>query len=498
MSEKIKKDQVIDIPTSSECSTIIVGKDASKTGHVIVGHNEDDLDVVVLPYVVPRMKHQPGEMLYFEEGRAMIPQVEETYAYYWSEMRASTWKVSFSDSFMNEWGVGVVSNSCNPSKDEVLDPPNEQIGYGIRRLVAERAKTAREGVELAIELIEKYGYFSNRTYSICDKNEGWALQINKGKHYVAKRVPDDEVMYIPNWYTIHNIDFNDTEHKNYYFAKDLVSFAIAKGWYTPAKENDYSDFDFANAYQAAAGNAGYNIFRGTNAWRLLLGEEPKDIKLFSAKLNRKFGLDDVKALMRFHYEGTPDDYTDGKNYCRNPHADYYWPICTSRTAEGCIFEFNEVPALSCIWRTTLNPCTTLYVPWYLGNTKVPDGYNWYTPLAGQVTHFNTPASDNEFNPAWAFWTFQTLMYFAALDYKRVHDAVEGPIKEIEAAWVNEKPIVEKTYLDLLAVNPEMAVEYLTEYTNSKSQYAWDWAKKMIRQIGEAKFMENLKWEPEQK
>jgi len=66
------------LPTYA-CSSIIVGKNASATGEVLFGHNEDNGGRLVMPvYVVPRMRHGPGTMITFEEGRARIPQVEET------------------------------------------------------------------------------------------------------------------------------------------------------------------------------------------------------------------------------------------------------------------------------------------------------------------------------------------------------------------------------------------------------------------------------------
>lgn len=77
------------------------------------------------------------------------------------------------------------------------------IGYGLRRLVAERARSAREAVEIAGALIEEFGYTSGRSYQFCDKNEAWVFQIPTGRRYVAKRIPDDHVYMIPNNYTIH-------------------------------------------------------------------------------------------------------------------------------------------------------------------------------------------------------------------------------------------------------------------------------------------------------
>ena len=65
------------------CSTILIGKDATVTGKVILAHNEDDTEAVVATHFVPRIVHKPGEFITLADGSAKIPQVEETYSYYW-------------------------------------------------------------------------------------------------------------------------------------------------------------------------------------------------------------------------------------------------------------------------------------------------------------------------------------------------------------------------------------------------------------------------------
>ena len=70
------------------CSTIIVGKNASKTGRVILAHNEDTPNCAAQVHLVPRMQHKAGETLTFADGSAVIPQAEETYGYIWTEFRA--------------------------------------------------------------------------------------------------------------------------------------------------------------------------------------------------------------------------------------------------------------------------------------------------------------------------------------------------------------------------------------------------------------------------
>ena len=114
-----------------DCSAIIVGKKASATGEVLFGHNEDDRgNNVMVQHRVPRGTHKPGEFLVFEPECAKIPQVPETWAYFWSETRAS-WKASFSDTFINEWGVAIASDSCSGSREDRPELTNGGIGYGI-------------------------------------------------------------------------------------------------------------------------------------------------------------------------------------------------------------------------------------------------------------------------------------------------------------------------------------------------------------------------------
>ena len=79
----------------------------------------------------------------FADGTAEVPQVPETNAYYWSEMRSPNGE-AFADNFVNEWGVAVVSDNCVSTKQS-QEEHKIGLGYGMRRLIAERAKTAREG-----------------------------------------------------------------------------------------------------------------------------------------------------------------------------------------------------------------------------------------------------------------------------------------------------------------------------------------------------------------
>ena len=481
-----------------DCSTLIVGKNATVTGKVIIGHNEDDEDCIVQVHHVPRFKHKPGSVITFPDAKGVIPQVEETYAYYWSEVRCKG-GISFADGFANEWGVAVVSNACRPSKDATgCDRDNRDaydMGYALRRLVAERAKTAREGVRVAAWLIETFGYFSSRAYTIADKDEAWVVQVPKGYNYVAKRVGDDEVFYIPNHFTIHEVDFTDTEHKNYYWSEKLVPFAIENGWYTPAVEGDWSDFDFAKAYQDG-GLKFNNILRAKGAWRLLKGVEltEETIKPFSMKADKKYSAADVKRVLRHHYEGTVNDETDG--YTRNPHRVGVSSICGDTTVESIVVEFHEDINLTRMLRSSPKPCITPYTPWYpVALTRIPAGYNWMDPEVAQVSHFFVDDAELEYDPAKAWWTFRTLHFFTEFDYKGTHEEIQKSIAELEARWETEKAGVEAAYLALKDVDMDAAKELLTSYTCQQAANSLEWAKKMIRKLGEDRIQKNRdQWE----
>ena len=473
---------------NANCSTMIFGKNASATGRVLIGHNEDDNGSFVQVHKMPRMQHKEGEVLTFADGDAVIPQVGETYAYQWSEVRSDPAE-SFADSYINEWGVAIVTDSCICSRTDPNDPPKAGLGYGLRSLIAERARTAREGVRIAAELVEKYGYISSRSYHICDKDEAWVVQIPIGHRVAARRVGDDEIYYIPNWFTIHQIDFEDTE--NYYASPDLISYAIKKGFYIPTTA-DYSDFDFSSVYQGEGSELPTNILRSRQAWGVITGRRFPERRVFSIKAERKYGIEDIKKVLRTHYEGSREEVESGVS--PSPHR---FSVCNSRTVESLIVEFAEDTDLTVIYRTNLRPCTSPYVPWYLGSAKLPKGYEWIGPKASKVSHFTPDAGEFVLNDEHAFWAFKLLQSLTDFDYHFCESMLTPEIERLEAQYALMKPEIERTYSELKKTSPECARGFLTQYTAAVNQEAWDWAKRMWTEISSAKWKQyEDKWRSE--
>ena len=525
------------------CTTVVVGKDASATGHVLLGHNEDDDKSIVMVHSVPRKKHEPGETVSFgDRPDVKIPQVPETAAFYWSEVRRPNGGISFGDSFFNEYGVVVVTNSCNPGKapeDETgsQDPylATMGLGYGARRLVGERAKSARDGLDILIDLVETYGYFSSRCYFIADKDECWAVQLTRGKRLVAKRVPDDHVLFIPNHYTIHALE--EPDRKNFYYSPDIVEFAIEQGWYEPKTPGDYSDFDFAKAYQGE--DRPYNMARARNGWDILGFEKEwaectavGDWRPFSFKAHRKYTIDDCKRLLRSHYEGRPDflqdwvAYTDqwefekpdkgykkataeaitrsvsknvlqdsfeaGATYPRDPHQalDDPYTICCGSTVESTITDFADDPAATCVYRAWRKPCTNPYVPIFLGNLKELPNYAWIGADEGDATHFTPPDEEFVYRPDTAFWQVEALIWQTELDYGFAEGVIRPQVAEIEQGWESEIEAARAKYEELKAEDPQLAKEYLSEFSCAKARYALHQVRRMTQAVGRKKYLIN--------
>lgn len=469
---------------SDNCSTIIVGKNASKTGHVLLAHNEDDFGCISQMHLVPGLQHKEGEVLTFADGNAVIPQVPETCSYIWSEFRSlhELGGQPFADSFFNEHGVAVVSDSCLSSHVNPEESSRKGLGYGLRRLIAERARSAREGVEIAAALVTEYGYCSSRAYHICDKDEAWVFQVTTGENYAAQRIGDDEIYFMPNWYTIHQIDFSDTKHNKFCWSDDLVDYAIRSGRYTPASHGDYSDFDFALAYQGDLTPTTTNLDRTSIAWPKLI-DRSMPIRTFSVKAEKKYGVEDLKEAMRMHYPGHEEDLKSDPTM--SPHR---YGLCRENTVEATIVEFHEETSLTCIWHSFPRPCAAPYVPWYLGILKVPNGYEWMNYKAAQATHFLVDPSEFQYDSSLAYWAFHTLQNTLEFDYQYCQETVHTSIRELENEWTVTKPVMDQAYLTLKTTNETYAKQLLTDYTCQQAQRAWEWAKQTLLEISNDRFV----------
>jgi dipeptidase len=421
---------------------VSAGRKATKDGSVLFGHNEQDGGKIVTRlHVVPRKYHGPGEVIemwdiVLPDGTlGTIPQVVgETWAYIWSEIP----NFSNADAFFNEWGVAIASDACSSKETRPYDLTNGGIYYWLRRAVAERAKTAREGALLIGQLVETYGYASSgRTYTVADPKDVWLVHVVAGRHWLAHRVPDDEVAVLPNRYTTTQIDLADT--KNFLGSPDIIEYAISKGWYDPASGEP---FDFGKAYGAPSSQ--YGTSSPIRQWGGLLlvdgNSYPLDDLPFSVKPNRKFTVKDIADVLRTHYEGTEKDQTINGN----PHSTGVSMPCGGSTTEGSIFQLrkNMPTFMNVYWRVQGRPCEGPFVPIYLGILDIPTPY-----AVGEPNTYNLfPLEDRYYDPNSNYWVFNRMDALVDIDYLVRKPYVRGVWDAIEATEFALQDEIEKTAL----------------------------------------------------
>lgn len=347
------------------CMTLIAGKDAGGTGSVLVAHNEDDPGHIIVRHgYVPARTFAPGSTMPAEKGCAAIPQAERTLGFAWSQTTCAAGGLSTADTMLNERGVLVCSNSMGGSResdDDATLVTDGGIGFNLRRAIAERAQTARDGVRVLIELIETWGYASSgRAYTIADRDEAFMIQLVRGRHYLGARIPDDAVAVMPNHYNLHTLH----DCPEMFYPDDIITYAIERGWYAPAKPGDFSDFDFARAYQAEENwQNPRNVMRQKHGLSMLLGrewDERREGMPFCVRVDRPLTPQLAADILRTHYEGTPDD-SERFGPGRSPHDTDVRRICTGTTIESVIADLSVPAPLTVLYTAHGRPCQLPYI-----------------------------------------------------------------------------------------------------------------------------------------
>ena len=443
------------------CFSILVGKKATVDGSTILAHNEDDYGKLLVDwYKVPRFTHKSRTKIELKNG-GQIDQSNETYSFIWLEMPG----FDFSDSYMNEWGVTITSDGCQ-SKETEGELINGGIGYYLRRIMIERAKSAKEAIKIAGEIIDSIGYsYSGRSYCISDPNQAWIMSVVKGKHWVAQRVPDDQVAIIPNYYTIKEIDLIDTV--NFLGSPDIVNYATQKGWYEPESGKE---FNFRTAYGSPASlNSMGNIARKWHALNLL-SEVQYDFYAefpFAFKPQNKLAIQDVMLILQNHYEGTQlemrTDYNAG-----NPHENVITRICSASNQYGFVAQLrNWLPTDigSVLWIAPRRPCVQPFIPWYCGINSIPDKYSRGDYTEALEQHFAPIENIYEKSKSHAFWVFVNHAEEIDKNYVDLIDNIRRKKTAFEKEIFEKQAVFEGKVLAVYKKNPKKAKKMLTNYTS---------------------------------
>lgn len=507
---------VISAGTALACTTLLVTKEASKDGSLMVGHSDDsELFDQRLAYV-PAADHKPGSVrpVYYDASAlgdmpeyhayelrryvgtdrgpiykepdlpqsipiGYIPQVEHTYAYF-----------EGSYAIMNEHQV--MFGECTDGTKLQPDPvPGKLIFYSaeLSRVAAERCTTARQAVELIGHLIEAFGYYgTGETLPIGDTSEGWIMELapspeGKGGLWVAKKVPEGEVFFAANELRIREIDPDDP---NMLYNKDLHAIAQKHGWWKP--EDGKLDW-LRTVSQGEYSHPYYSLRR---VWRLQSRVAPSKAQSpwvedgytkkfpFSIKPDKKLSVRDVMSLYRDYYQGTEFDLSKGVT--AGPFGSPYrypgpmdaggsdtgdpnaklegaWerPISIFRCGYSYVCQARgwlPDPIGGLLWFGPDEPMSTVYVPFYAGVTRIAKPY--YT------------VDTSVFSQDSAWWAFNFVANWAGLKYSYMIKDIQQKQDEIELAALESIKEMDKKALALYKQDPEKVPPLLTEYCETQA------------------------------
>lgn len=373
------------------CTNLIATKGATADGSVMVTYAADSHNLYGELYHRAAADHPKGAMREIREWDTnkylgKIPEVAHTYN------RVGN---------MNEHQV-VIAESTWGGREELADTTGQSVmDYGSLMYVAlERAKTAREAIDVMTDLVEKYGYASEgESFSIADKDEVWVMEMigkgaEKGAVWIAVRIPDGAISGHANQPRIRKVNLKDKENVRY--SKDLISFARKRGYFNGKDE----DFAFADVYAQLDYGAlrgcdarVWSFFRRFNpdaekyfAWCNGESAEPMPLYIFPTK---KVTLADMKERMRDHFEDTPFEMTTDIGAGPN-HVPYRWrpmnfevdgkkyvnerAIATQQTGWSFVSQSRAgMPDAvgGVLWFGTDDANTCVYMPMYCGMTEIP-------------------------------------------------------------------------------------------------------------------------------
>lgn len=458
---------VVSFTPLEACTSILVTKGASQDGSTLISYSCDG-EFHPRLRMIPAADYVPGSMVEVSDWNGLkgkIPQVPHTY------------KVV---GLMNEHQLAV-GETTSGGRKELVNPDAMFHYYPLMLFALQRAKTAREALTVMTTLVEKYGYASEgESISIADKEEVWLLEIfgtgkgGKGAVWVAIHIPDGMVCAHANMSRIREFPLDDPD--NVLYSKNVISFAIEKGYYNPKSGKPFS---FSEAYNPPteeqvrySSRRVWSIFRRI-APSLKLSADfssyKKNAKPYPLyiKPDQKISVRDVIALHRDHYEGTEFDMT--KDVTAGPFGapdrwrpikwevegkKYVWerPISTQQAGFVHITQSRSyIPDQigGVYWYGPDNPYTNFFAPFYTSITQLPESYT-----TGTLQRFSRDS---------AWWAFNFVANYANLRWSYMIEDIRKVQKEIEDLTFQLQPAIEATALQLLKKNPGLIEKYLTNY-----------------------------------
>jgi dipeptidase len=473
---------------SNGCTNFLVTRGASVDGSTLITYAADSHSLYGELYYQPAQDYPEGAMrdIYeWDTGKFLgqIPQPRRTYSVVGN---------------MNEFQLAIGETTYG-GREELSSQEGAIMDYGsLIYVTLQRAKTAREAIQVMAGLVEKYGYYSSgESFSIADPNEVWIMELigkgegEKGAVWVALKIPDGYISGHANQARITTFPKNDPE--NCLYSPDVISFARKKGWYEGADaefsfSDVYAPVDFGGArFCEARVWAGFNkvasgmekyadyakgLIKYDNSTNYATNRMPLWIKP-----EKKLSVRDVQNMMRDHYQGTELDmaqdvgagpfalpYRFGKltwevdsvKYCNER------PISTRQTGFSFVSQSRNWlpdPIGGILWFGVDDTYNTVYIPMYCGITEIPE---CFAEGNGDLLTYSETS---------AFWTFNRVSNFAFLRYSDMIKDIQKEQKGLEDNFEKFVPLIDEAAEDIYTTDgPDKARRFLTIYSVNEANH----------------------------
>ena len=304
------------------CTTILVGKNASYDGSTMIARNDDSYAGHFMPkkFVVVHPEDHPAAY------HSVISHVEIPLPGNPLRMTAMPNAIEgkgiWAAAGVNAANVGMTATETITSNPRVLGAdPLVPGGIGeedLVMLVLPYIHSAREGVQRLGQLLETYGTYEMNGIAFQDVDEIWWLETIGGHHWMARRVPDDVYVVMPNQLGIDAFDLEDAfgEQKEFLCSADLRQF-LAENHLDLSTDGVLNPRDAFGSHDDAD-----HVYNTPRAWYMLRTLNPNtfvwdgpdadytprsDDLPWCMNPEKKLTPEDVKYVLSSHYQGTPYD-----------------------------------------------------------------------------------------------------------------------------------------------------------------------------------------------
>ncbi len=323
-----------DMEVTMPCTTILVGKKASYDGSTMIARNDDSGSGRFTPKKFTVIKPEEQPKLYESVLSHVKVELPENPMRYTAVPNAVEGEGVWAASGVNEANVAMTATETITSNPRVLgaDPlavyqpakeGKQEVPGGIGEedivcLVLPYIHSAREGVKRLGSLLEKYGTYEMNGIAFQDKDEIWWLETIGGHHWIAKKVPDDSYVVMPNQLGIDRFDLEDafTEQRSHMCSADLEEF-IERYHLDLSTGGDFNPRDAFGSHDDAD-----HVYNTPRAWVVERYFNPRTFRWDGPNADytpasddlpwcmapeRKITVEDVKYVLSSHFQGTPYD-----------------------------------------------------------------------------------------------------------------------------------------------------------------------------------------------